>query len=84
MRCFRLNRETCFLKATRITCSIRQNQAWISASVNYNHKRKSKHWHYSTRNADLMKPEENKFDHRKNCLRKKKFSEMLKSEICTK
>ena len=67
-----------FLKVTRITCSIRQDQTWrsknfmssptISASVNYNDKRKSKNWHYKTHNTDLLSQDENKFDYKKNYL----------------
>ena len=51
-------REDLFLKATRITWSIRQDRTWrsksfmsspsTSASVNYNDKRKSKDWRYRT------------------------------------
>ena len=80
-------------KATRITCSIRQDQTWqsksfmsspsISASVNYNDKRKSRDWRYWTPNTDLLNLDENKFDYKKKYLWKKKFSEILKSEICT-
>ena len=55
-----------------------------SASVNYNDKRKSKDWHHKTHNTDLLKLDENKLDCKKNCQWKKKFSETLKSEICTK
>ena len=83
-----------FLKVTRITCSIRQDQTWrsqnfmsnlsISTSVNYNDKRKSKDWHYRTHNTDLLNLDENKFDYKKNFLWKKKSSETLKSEIYTK
>ena len=67
-----------FLKEIRITCSIRQAQTWrnknfmsnlsISASVNYNDKRKSIDWRYRTHNTDLLNPDENKFDYKKNCL----------------
>ena len=77
-----------------ITCSIRQDQTWpskkfisspsTSASVNYNDKRKSKDWRYRTHNTDLLNLDENKFDCKKNCLLKKKVSEILRSEICTK
>ena len=35
-------------------------------------------------NTDLLNLDENKFDYKKNCLWKKKFSEILKCEICTK
>ena len=40
-------------------------------------------WRYRTRNTELLTPDENKFDCKKNCHWKKKFSEILKSEICT-
>ena len=53
-------------------------------SVNYIDKRKSKDWRYRTHNTDLLNLDENKFDYKKNCLRKKKFSEILKSEVCTR
>ena len=55
-----------------------------SASVNYNDKRKSQNWHFRTHNTDLLNLDENKFDCQKNCLWKKKVSEILKSSICTK
>ena len=55
-----------------------------SASVNCNDKWKSKNWHYRTHNTDLLNLEENKFDYKKNCPWKKKFSQNLESEICTK
>ena len=42
-----------------------------SASVNYYNKRKSKGWHYRTHNTDLLSPDENKFDYKKNCLWRK-------------
>ena len=54
-----------------------------SVSVNSNDKRKSKDWHYGTHNVDLLNLDENKFDYKKNCLWKK-FSEILKFEVCTK
>ena len=73
--------EDLFLKVIRITCSIRQDQTWrhknfmsnlsISASVNYNDKRKSKDWHYRTYKTDLLNLDENKFDYKKNCPWKK-------------
>ena len=54
--------EDLFLKVTRITCSIRRDQTFrsksfmsspsISASVNWNDKRKSKDWHHRTHNTD--------------------------------
>ena len=79
---------------SRITCSIRQDQTWrsknfmwspsISASVNCNDKRKSKNWQYRTYSTDVLNLEENKYDYKKNCLWKKTFSEVLKSETCTK
>ena len=63
---------------SRITCSIRQGQTWrsknfmsslsISASVNYNDKRKSKNWHYRANTTDLLNLEENKYDYKKDCL----------------
>ena len=56
----------------------------ISASVNYNDKRKSKDLRYRTHNTDLLNLDENKFDYRKNCQGRKKCFEILKSEICTK
>ena len=56
----------------------------ISALVNYNDKQKSKDWRYRTHSTDLSSLDETKFDHKKNCLWKKKVSETLKSEICTK
>ena len=40
-----------------------------SASVNYNDKR-SKDWCYRTHNTDLLSPDGSKFDHKKNCLRR--------------
>ena len=56
--------EDLFLKETRITCSIRQDQTWrgknfmsspsTSASVNYNDKRKGKDWRYRTHHTDLL------------------------------
>ena len=86
--------EGLFLKVTRITCSIRQDQTWrsknftsspsINASVNYNDKRKSKDWRYRTHDTDLLNLDENKFDCKKNYLWKKTFSEIPISEICTK
>ena len=39
----------------------------ISASVNYNDKRKRKDWHYRTRNTDLLKLDENELDYKKKC-----------------
>ena len=66
------------MKVIRATCSIRQDQTWrsknfmsspsTSASVNYNDKRKSKEWRHRTHNTDLLHLDENKFDHKKNCL----------------
>ena len=44
----------------------------MSELVNYNDKRKSKDWRHKTRNADLLNLDENKFDHKKNYLWKKK------------
>ena len=86
--------EDLFLKATRITCSIRQDQTWrsknfmsspsMSASVNYNDKQKSKDWRYRTHKTYFLNLDENKFDYKKNCRWKKKFSEIPESEICTK
>ena len=55
-----------------------------SASVNYNDKRKSNDWRCGTHNTDFMSPDENEFDYKKNRPGRKKFSEILKSEICTK
>ena len=82
------------LKVTRITCPIRQGQTWrsknfmsspsMSASVNYNDKRKSKDEHCRTHTTDLLNQDENKFDYEKSSLWKKKFTEILKSEIFTK
>ena len=73
--------EDLFLKVSRIICSIRQDQTWrsknfvsspsISASVNYNDKRKRKDWRYRTHKKDLLNPDENKFDYKKTCLWKK-------------
>ena len=70
--------EDLFLKVAEITCSIRHDQTWrsknfmsshsISASVNFNDKRKSKDWRYRTHNMDLLNLDENKFDDKKNCL----------------
>ena len=40
----------------------------MSASVNYNNKRKSKYWHETTHHTDVLNLEENKFDCKKNCL----------------
>ena len=54
----------------------------ITASVNC--KRKSKDWHCRTDNSDLLNLHENKFDYKEIRLRKKNFSGILKSEICTK
>ena len=48
----------------------------ISASVNYNDKRKSKYWHYRTHNTDLLNLDENKFHYKKNCPWKKKLSDI--------
>ena len=86
--------EDLFLKETRMTCSVRWDQTWrsksfmsrpsTSTSVNYEDKRKNKDWRYRTHNTDLLNLDENKFDCKKNCLWKKRFSEKLKSEICTK
>ena len=50
----------------------------------HNDKRKRKDCCYRTHNTDLWNLDENKFDYKKNCLRRKKFSEILKPEICTK
>ena len=80
------------LKATRITCSIRQDQTCRSKNfmsipsirVIYNDKRKSKDWRFRTHSTDLLNLDENKFDYKKTCLWNRKFSEILKSEICTK
>ena len=55
-----------------------------SALVNYNDKRKSKDWHYRTHNTDCLNLAENKFDFKKELsMKEKKFSEILKSELCT-
>ena len=43
----------------------------ISASVNYNYKLNHKDWHYMKHNMDLLTQTENKFNHKKTCLRKK-------------
>ena len=74
--------EDLFLQETRITWSIKQDQTWrsksfmsspsTSAAVNYNDKRKSKDWRYRTHNTDLLSPDDNKFDYKKNCLWRKK------------
>ena len=68
---------TLFLMVIRITCSIRQDQTWrsktfmlnlsMSASVNYNDKRKRKDWQHRTRNTDLLRLDENQLDYKKNC-----------------
>ena len=86
--------EDLFLKVTRITCSIRQDPTWrskkfmsspsISASVNYNGKGKSKDGRYRTHHTHLLSLDEYKFDYKKNCPWKKKFSEILRSDMCTK
>ena len=55
----------------------------VSASVNFNDRRKSKDWHCRTHSTDLLNLDKKKFDYKKNYLWKK-FSEILKSEICTK
>ena len=44
----------------------------INASVNYNDKRKNKDWRYRTHNTDLLNPDENECDYKKNCLWRKK------------
>ena len=82
-----------FLKATRITCSIRGDQTWrsksfmsspsMSASVNYNDKQKSKDWRCRKHNTDMLNLDENKYVYKKNYLWRKKFSKTLRSEICT-
>ena len=57
----------------------------ISASVNLNDKRKSEDWPNRTHNTDLLNLDENKFDYKKNFVyERKRFSEILKCEICTK
>ena len=43
-----------------------------SASVSDNDKRKSKDWRYRTHKTDLLSPDENKFDHKKNSSMKEK------------
>ena len=56
---------------------LKQDQTWrsknfmsspsMSASENYNDKRKSKDWLNRTHNTDLLNLDENKFDFKKNC-----------------
>ena len=46
--------------------------------------RRSKTGHHRTYTTDLLYLDENKFDYKKNWKWKKKFSEILKSEMCTK
>ena len=80
--------EDLFLKATRITCSIRRDQSWrkksftsspsISALVNFNDKQNSKDWRYRTHNTDLWSLDENKFDYKNKWLWKKKVFETLR------
>ena len=75
----------------RITYSIRQDQTYrsknfmsspsISASVNYNDKRKSKDLRCRTHSTDLLNPDENKLYHNN---RMKKVPETLKPETHTK
>ena len=79
--------EDLFLKAIKIICSIRQDQTWRSknfmsspstnALVNYNDKGKSTDWRYRTHNTYLLSLDEKKFDYKKTCQWKKKFSETL-------
>ena len=74
--------EGLYLKATKITCSIKRDQNWwrrnfilnlpISESVNYNDKRKHKDWHYRTHNTDMLNLDENNFVYKKNNLWKEK------------
>ena len=46
--------------------------------------RRSKTGHHTTYTTDLLYLHDNKFDYKQNCIWKKKFSEILKSEMCTK
>ena len=72
------NLQSLSLNVMRITRSIRQDQTWrnkkfmsnpsVSASVSYNDKRKSQDWHYRTHDTDLLNPDEDKFDYKKECL----------------
>ena len=74
-----------FCQATGITCSIQSRSDLAKKELHVESlnecigelQRKSKDWRYRTHNADLLNPDENKFNHKKICLMKKKFSEIL-------
>ena len=86
--------EDLFLKAMKIICLTRQglnlwsrNIKWdllTAVSMSFSNNLVLKDWNYRTHNTDLLSLDENKFDYKKNNLWKKRFSEILKSEACTK
>ena len=88
--------EDLFLKAKKIICSVRQGlKLWskntklnlsIIASVSCSNKLMLKDWNYRTLNTDgyMLNLDENRFVYKKNYRWRKGFSEILKSEVCTK
>ena len=90
----RISWEDIFLKAVKIICSVKQDlnsrdrniklNLSIIASVSFSNKLMLKTWNYRMLNTDTSNLDENKFVYKKNYLRRKRFSEILKSEACTK
>ena len=90
----RQNLEDLFFKATKVVCSVKQNlNLWnknikldlsIFASVRNNNKLMLKDWNYKMLNTDKLNLDESKFVYKKNYLWRKRFSEILKSDACTK
>ena len=84
--------EDLFLKATKITSSVRQDlNLWSKsikldlstiASVSYSNMLMLKDWNWRTKNTEKLNLEENKYVYKKSYLWRKKFSQILKSDIC--
>ena len=86
--------EDLFMKAMKIISSVRQDlNLWdenikldlsIVVSVRFSNKLMLKDWNYRTHNTDFSNVDENKCVHKKNYLWRKRFCDILKSEVCTK
>ena len=75
----------------KVRCSVRQDLNWCSrntkfenASMSYKNMLMLKDCNYKSHNMDTSNFDENKYDYKKNQLWKKNFSEILRSEVCTK
>ena len=77
-----------------IICSVKQSlNLWdtninlglsLIVSVSYSKMLMLRDWNYKTHNTDTLNLDENKFAYKKNYLWRKRFSEILRSDVCTK